>query len=1089
MNTTSSILDQSVGLITRSDLGASHTFSNTSEIVPHFRQITKALPLEVFVEFRESAIPDNLTLANVEWVEGEEAVLLLASEAMNQAQRETSYITKAAARIRDRYQFAAAGGWLTYGCNLDGTPADVPYVKPVTPRTETKTRGFGAAPKVKTVKYETPEKCPALPILAYVDEQSAIRIFERYDISQAPGESFWQTILRCGVPIAICEGFKKALSLIAHGLPAIVSRGIYHWRTTGTDELHPIIAQLATPGRKVYIAFDQDEQIKTQIAVRGQAIKLGTALQKYSCEIGYLHWDGALGKGVDDVLYGQGGNAQAWLEAALEDAWTLKQYKREGARAAARGSLKRLSESLFPIERFTEGAYLPELPKLQQGAIHVVNASMNSGKTTAIGRDWVAEARRRDWFTLVLAPLNSLGMQTAKNWAFPHIHDFGTSVEQQRLLWAQASYSGGVVMCPDSLHRLPTSIFDRPILLVLDEANQTIHHTTRGGTLGDRWSLINGRLGEVAAHAAMTGAIVLSEDGLPDRAIRFMQKLSGAASVRVFKHIKRGAAWACSLFTGQASGFRAQLLQAAQNQRLLYASTSQAECKKLEHILKQRYPHLKVARIDSETNEGGAFNRFFEKPDQWLQDEQPDILILSPSAKSGVSIEGAISVENAYFQSVWGYFSCLDTDSQMQLLGRYRPAVPRFIFCPQFIQGESDEDLHTPRAIQRRLNLNAQALAGVYGIELALSDRDPRALEIECAALEYIAESQAVAGNQKAIAHDYLRERLESAGHSIECFQAMHDAEMVELWWETKDAIDRDNSEEGAALVIDPGVHTLEWARRTQDGLDSSRGERLRARKVLLRHEFPGVSFDDPREWYECVYKDRGAMRRGVNLQAMAENPEAAKELDRHKVEGILSDPLRALHRLPKNYAKAMLLSRLGVLDLLDGEYHDSDPRAIAVKEKALRFAPQIYEYLRLTIKSDQGAAAIVNKLVRKLGLDAVETRKEGGRGQQKRRYRASGQDNPVRLKMLEAVRRRLSDARSHNLYLRDNPPKQIVTTDHNPPINQGWASPGTRVWWGMDVSLWVIESIEADRAHIRTLKGDRPAAPVPLCELQEVAA
>jgi len=60
-------------------------------------------------------------------------------------------------------------------------------------------------------------------------------------------------------------------------------------------------------------------------------------------------------------------------------------------------------------------------------------------------------------------------------------------------------------------------------------------------------------------------------------------------------------------------------------------------------------------RIDSETNEQGKFKGFFETPDRWLETNQPNILILSPSAKSGVSIEGGVSVEDAYFDSIWGY--------------------------------------------------------------------------------------------------------------------------------------------------------------------------------------------------------------------------------------------------------------------------------------------------------------------------------------------------------------------------------------------------------------------------------------------------
>lgn len=245
--------------------------------------LQRNFPEFVLEEFRLSSIPNRLTKANVEWLEGEEAVVVLAQEAMVQAQKVDSYVTTAAARWRKKYQFAAAGGWATTGCNLDGTPAHIYYFKPKEPRK--RSQGFGGnTQKTKVIKYETPALCPAPPILPWVDAQTAQAIYRRYNLKPLPGEFFWQTIQRSNVEIAITEGFKKALSLLAQGIPAIAIRGITQWRTPKTDDLHPIIAQLATAGRRVYIVFDQDEKAKTQAAVRNQAIKLGHALVGCQCK-------------------------------------------------------------------------------------------------------------------------------------------------------------------------------------------------------------------------------------------------------------------------------------------------------------------------------------------------------------------------------------------------------------------------------------------------------------------------------------------------------------------------------------------------------------------------------------------------------------------------------------------------------------------------------------------------------------------------------------------------------------------------------------------------------------------------------------
>ena len=106
-------------------------------------------------EFRQSAIPDRLTLANVQWIDGDAAIELMASEAVANVQRVTSYATNPARQILDRYEFMTAGGWYAVGTTLDGAAASIPYVKPLNPREATEYRGFGIAPKIKTVLFET----------------------------------------------------------------------------------------------------------------------------------------------------------------------------------------------------------------------------------------------------------------------------------------------------------------------------------------------------------------------------------------------------------------------------------------------------------------------------------------------------------------------------------------------------------------------------------------------------------------------------------------------------------------------------------------------------------------------------------------------------------------------------------------------------------------------------------------------------------------------------------------------------------------------------------------------------------------------
>ena len=1048
-------------------ISTNHNFFNTPKSQPGYRGIGNILPqnastthrsavtdiisiaiLDRFLpEFRLSAIPDRLTLANVRWIDGDEAIEILTETAIARCQTVTSYLTEPAKRIRDRYEFAAAGGWGTYGQTLNGDRGIVLYFKPDRPRESATFNGFGQAPKFKTVKYETPQGLEALPLLPYVDKETAQFIYDRYHVIPQLGETFWQVVRRCNLPIAITEGLKKALALIAQGVPTIAIRGITQWRVTGTDELHPSIADFATLGRTVTIVFDRDEKIKTQQNVRTQILKLGAALASAKCKPSVALWNSQTGKGVDDCLYALGAGASAWIQSVMDDAPDLEIFKRDDRVLQCLENINRLNALTHPVGRATSSDYLPELPAIQTGETIVVDASMDAGKTTRMGQDYVKKWADRGGLVLVLTPINNLGKQAAANWNLPHIHNYGTDPNSQNALWSEVNHRGGIVMCGESLHRVPAWFWTKPVLLILDEANQIIDSLTQGDTLGSRYSDILERLTAASRHAIETGAIVLSEDGIPDRAVNFMRSISGGTSVRVITH-KKSNPWDVTLYRGQASGYRINFLEQAKTQKLLYVTSSQREAQRIEQALSRRSPNLKVVRIDSKTNQGGQFTSFFEQPDSWLQNNEPDILILSPSAKSGVSIEGGVSVENAYFSAVWGYFPALTTDAHMQMLGRYRPAVPRVAFCPDFILNSGDESLLNPRAIRRRLKLNATAVSEVYGLGELLADDETDGLRgtIETAVMDYVADATAVSGCQKRIAHHALASRLKKSGHNVSSLAIAADRDTIQLWASINESIWRDEASAIAAAAVEPH-HTIEWARRALNGLETTLQTRILAQKIIWRDVFPGVMFDCPEECYAALTRDYGAMARGVRLQAAAENIGFARLDDEALTKEILSGEIRALHRIPRSHIRALLIGKSGVLNLLDGvAYTNANPRCQAVKTFAINSAKEINYWLRLEIKPDQTAVEICHKLLKKLGLerdrsDRIDAHgvpgrigaikmvsRTGRRGSNSECFQIDMNYDPIRSQLLDAARRRVSESVTP-IRNRENVPIRIDVT------------------------------------------------------------
>lgn len=135
------------------------------------------------------------------------------------------------------------------------------------------------------------------------------------------------------IPVVVVEGEFKALALWRLAsedrlLPLFVPiglSGVWNWRGVigktadqkgaRVDEKGPIpdLARIAWGGRRATIAFDADIARKNEVRV-ARAL-LSRELRVRGAEVGFLEWDEALGKGIDDWLANAG---PAPVLAALE---------------------------------------------------------------------------------------------------------------------------------------------------------------------------------------------------------------------------------------------------------------------------------------------------------------------------------------------------------------------------------------------------------------------------------------------------------------------------------------------------------------------------------------------------------------------------------------------------------------------------------------------------------------------------------------------------------------------------------------------------------------------------------------------------
>jgi Domain of unknown function (DUF3854) len=837
------------------------------------------------------------------------------------------------------------------------------------------------------------------------------KIGERYGVSVPETGSFWDWLYyHPTVPIILTEGGDKALSLLSKGYVAIsfygCTAGYGIKDSTGLPCAPKLIPDLLKfciiDGRKVIIAFDEDDQLKTRAKVAKATKTLAGLLQAQGCKVFVAVWEGVEGKGIDDAIYKAGSKAEDWLAATIDGAPKFEQWEKDERKARLMRLILWLNSNEVVPERLTKDRYIPTLPELEPGAIHGVQSTgTGDGKTTRIGMDYVNAIKTAGGFTLVLYHANSVGQQAAGAWDLPHRHDYEDG--QNDLFLIDARNRGGCVMCFDSLHRLPSELLAMVNVVILDECNQGIDHLCSGGTLKERQSQIMTITADVLRNVIQRGgSIVLSEVTIYTRTLEYVKALSKCSKVRMFSHERSSfEAWDISIQTGSTSGFFSQLLQSLKDgKRLIVAVASQEQGEKLERLIAQQLPDKQVIRIDSKTNDKGRFGAFLTDPNAYLEalPSLPDVLLYSPSCRSGVSI----SVPG--FDEVWAHCTTHHPDMWMQMIGRYRLPVPRKIFVVPFVLATGDENTKSIYHTRKRLQANQNGFAKMYGIDIAgavleaaeAGEDVVRIANIENATIEFIAAERTAIGCQKAIAKDYFIHLLESHGHSITIESCPKDAATDERLKKIEDDLWREAGEIMASL---------------QDGDEKKNiptwHKELLAKKLKLREDFPGVTFDDADYCYTAIFKD-GGMYRGAQLQAATANFSKAKQLEAKQVEAIISGKIKLPHKLPKLAMKAGLMNALGIASLVDGcDYNEDDPRVHGIKTKALFYCNEIAYWLGLHIKESQTSIEIANKLLKKFGLEAEVTGWVGGRGCQVRQYGLPGLLNATRIDLYEAACRR----------------------------------------------------------------------------------
>lgn len=408
-----------------------------------------------------------------------------------------------------------------------------------------------------------------------------------------------------------------------------------------------------------------------------------------------------------------------------------------------------------------------------------------------------------------------------------------------------------VAACVDSIEKLPPKK-----VLVIEEAQKLVSHLLLGKTCKLRRKQI---VDTLKRHCEYAERIYLFDADLTDLEVSFFEYLSGSSAYRLFNswqsspwqvHLYCGAYKSGKLIENERSYFLEQLVSSLQlGKKLLIVSDSQIWLEALEELLKGLLPDKVGNRVDSISKIEVDYDWFFDNPNDWIAEHNPDYTLLSPVC------EASLDITVPHYDLVFGYFvGPLNLESVVQMLGRYRIPVPRHLFV---------------RNVDRSawLRKYSTAALGTYlsHIEKSASDCEVDYQSLLVDSLPYLETIWQLSERMILNAADLrcqVARKLTSLGHSVNIVISSSSWGLVKVMSEVKKSIAKARSQRIASSEDIPFEDALKIKRDPKSVKDLWAAE-----KAILKHVVPGleitsdfvywVRFEDPnilrklkRRWY-----------------------------------------------------------------------------------------------------------------------------------------------------------------------------------------------------------------------------------------------
>ena len=976
-----------------------------------------------------SCVSPEIVRANVSWLEGDEAVEAIAGPALGQMTGHSlQYATSRVTQLLDRYNHLKEGGWWVDGLDPLNSWEKMEWgqFKPARPR-----HSFDNPDKI--IKYETPPKTAMRAI--FLD-----------------GALDWRAVQEnAEIPLLITEGAKKAGAALTQSYAAIALAGVNSGYRTKDALKNPIepylipdIAAMAQASRRVYLAFDQDDKPATVQKVSVALSRFGLLLKAQGCDVRIVRWRPAQGKGIDDLIAGHGPEA---FHKAVSSALTLEEWQIWQAlenRLTLAPTIKIKTNDLKVLS--------PE--SVPDSGIIAIASAKGTGKTNLIGGLITDKGK-----ALLAGHRISLMRNLSERCGVKYRGDLDKHAGR---FIAGDAYTLRVGTCVDSLLAINPEAF-KGCDLVLDEICQVMRHLLTSSTCNKdgRRPVLLARFRELLQAAQR---VIIADADLDNKVIRYIQQLreEAAPPFLIYNDYKAPGYPVRFISAPNASAIIDELIRDIQAGKQIYVATdSKRGSARVEKLIKELNQGVQSLLINSETSGSNIAQAFMEAPDHFLCNNPLQVVIASPSAGTGISIE------ERHFDKVYGIFwGASSTDADMsQALGRVREAAPRVVWCAKLGRNFSKAGRDTSPLKLKNL-LKQKADANTLLIRASLSEDSYSSLRNYDWASDphigYWAESEAQSNRSMWNLRTALKVRLMHEGNQVEQVELEDNKQTRLLVRAAKDKLQVER-----AIAIESAVNLTPVEARQLDQLDGlDEAQRLALQKWQIA-EFYCISVNEVDR--DLVLYDNDGRRRGqlLNLESFL-YPDVAMAADVRSLEkqakwqrGIT--PWDVGNVSLKQWCR----HQLALDTYLEPDQRWNSDSLADFKKKAVQFSTQIKAALNFTVKPEMSAVQILNQLLEQIGVECKGRQARKG-GLRVRTYTVVPECREQNTEILE--RRKLR---------REKLLEDVTPLAFNSQVLEGCDNKTsrdaeeTKYWrWRTSLSPWVIERTQGAQVTIRNISG-----------------